>query len=126
MLREVTAIIRSGKWKATSEALREAGFLAMTRQRVYGRGRQKGLRYGSEPGSGGIPVLPKWMLTLVVEDAQVDAVLKAITEANRTGVIGDGKVFISSVAGALRLSDLEMGVEAVVQTLPNKPTEVLS
>ena len=75
MLRELTAIIRSNKWKATAEALRNAGFPALTRQRVYGRGRQKGLRYGTEPGAGGIPVLPKWMLTLVVEDEQVDAAL---------------------------------------------------
>lgn len=133
MLREVMAVIRSGKWKATSEALRQAGFLAMTRQRVYGRGRQKGLRYGQagspsagsgQAPSGGIPVLPKWMLTLVVEDAQVDALVQAITAANRTGEIGDGKIFISSIGGALRLSDLQQGAAALDQTLPK--TEVLS
>jgi nitrogen regulatory protein P-II 1 len=126
MLRELTAIIRSGKWKATSEALREAGFLAMTRQRVYGRGRQKGLRYGTEPNSGGIPVLPKWMLSLFVEDAQVDAAVQAICAANRTGVIGDGKIFISSVAGVTRLSDLQSGAAALDQTLPSIQSGVLS
>lgn len=124
MLREITVVIRSGKWKATSEALRQAGFLAMTRQRVYGRGRQKGLRYGTDPLSGGIPVLPKWMLTLFVEDAQVDAAVQAIVAANRTGVIGDGKVFISSVAGVTRLSDMQVGAAALDQTLPK--TEVHS
>jgi nitrogen regulatory protein PII 2 len=120
MLRELTAIIRSNKWKATAEALRNAGFPALTRQRVYGRGRQKGLRYGSEPGAGGIPVLPKWMLTLVVEDEQVDAALAAIVAANRSGEIGDGKIFVSKLGGALRLSDLVMNSDAVDVSLPVK------
>jgi nitrogen regulatory protein PII 2 len=120
MLRELTAIVRSNKWKATAEALRNAGFPAMTRQRVYGRGRQKGLRYGTEPGAGGIPVLPKWMLTLVVEDEQVDAALAALVAANRSGEIGDGKVFVGKLSGALRLSDLVMNSDAVDVTLPQK------
>jgi nitrogen regulatory protein PII 2 len=118
MLRELTAIIRSSKWKATTEALRAAGFVAMTRQRVYGRGRQKGLRYGTDPSAGGIPVLPKWMLTLVVEDAQVDAAIAAMVAANRTGEIGDGKIFVSNMGGALRLSDLEKDAAALDQKLP--------
>lgn len=113
MLREITAILRSNKWKATLEALRQAGFFALTRQRVYGRGRQKGLRYGVEPGAGGIPAFPKWMLTLVVEDADVDAAMAAIVAANRTGEIGDGKIFISTVSDALRLSTLERGADAL-------------
>ena len=118
MLRELTAIVRSNKWKATAEALRNAGFPALTRQRVYGRGRQKGLRYGSEPGAGGIPVLPKWMLTLVVEDGQVDRAIEALIAANRSGEIGDGKIFVSKIGGALRLSDLKTGIEALDVTLP--------
>jgi nitrogen regulatory protein PII 2 len=122
MLRELTAILRSNKWKATVEALREAGFPALTRQRVYGRGRQKGLRYSDEPGAGGIPVLPKWMLTLVVEDSQVDAALAAIVSANRTGEIGDGKIFVSRLGGALRLSDRQRDAAALDLALPGSPT----
>ena len=121
MLREVNAIIRSSKWKATSEALRGAGFLAMTRQRVYGRGRQKGLRYPSADGSlGGIPVLPKWMLSIVVEDADVDAVVEALMASNRSGEIGDGKIFITRMDGALRLSDMKRDAEALDMTLPQE------
>ena len=125
MLRELTAVIRSNKWKATAEALREAGFPALTRQRVYGRGRQKGLRYpstelraGSTSDSGGIPVLPKWMLTLVVEDSQVDRAMAALIAANRTGEIGDGKVFVSILGGALRLSDMQTDAGALDVSLP--------
>jgi len=114
MLREITAIIRANKWKPTAEALFDAGFPALTRQRVFGRGRQKGLRYSSDSGrTGGIAALPKWMLTLVVEDAQVDAALAAITKANRSGMIGDGKVFITRLERVLRLSDDAEGVAAL-------------
>lgn len=123
MLREVTAIVRSSKWKATAEALRDAGFVAMTRQRVYGRGRQKGLRYpsaGSGQAGAGIPVLPKWMLTLMVEDFQVDAAVAALVSANRTGEIGDGKIFISVLGNALRLSDRQEGAEALNTLLPQE------
>jgi nitrogen regulatory protein PII 2 len=120
MLRELTAIIRSSRWRATAEALRSAGFPALTRQRVYGRGRQKGLRYGTEPNSGGIPVLPKWMLTLWLEDAQVDAAIATIVSANRTGEIGDGKIFVSQVGGVLRLSDLKLNADALDLSLPEK------
>ncbi|HTB21834.1 MAG TPA: P-II family nitrogen regulator [bacterium] len=106
MLREITAIIRANRWKPTAEALWEAGFPALTRQRVFGRGRQKGLRYSGDPGSSsGIGVLPKWMLTLVVEDARVDAALAAICKANRSGMIGDGKIFITRLDQVTRLSD---------------------
>jgi nitrogen regulatory protein PII len=115
-LREITALIRSSRWTATLEALRQAGFVAVTRQRVYGRGRQRGLRYGLEDlgaAQPGIPVLPKWMLTLVLEDHDVDAAVAAIVAANRTGSIGDGKIFISRVGQALRLSTLELGARAL-------------
>ena len=126
MLRELTAIIRSNKWKATAEALRNAGFPALTRQRVYGRGRQKGLRYPSassgqvpgDTGFSGIPVLPKWMLTLVVEDSQIDKAMAALIAANRSGEIGDGKVFVTKLGGALRLSDMKTGADALDVKLP--------
>lgn len=114
MLREITAIIRANRWKPTVEALFDAGFPALTRQRVFGRGRQKGLRYSAGTGrQGGIAALPKWMLTLMVEDAQVDAALAAIIRANRSGMIGDGKVFITRLGQVLRLSDGAEGAEAL-------------
>ncbi|MES2200615.1 MAG: P-II family nitrogen regulator [candidate division FCPU426 bacterium] len=91
-MREICAVIRSGAWRRTLLALEAAGFGAVTRQRAYGRGKQGGLRYGDGPE--GIRLLPKWVLTLVVEDHDVEAAVAAIMTANRTGAIGDGKIFI--------------------------------
>jgi nitrogen regulatory protein PII 2 len=113
MLREITAIVRANKWKDTAEALYEAGFPAVTRQRVFGRGRQQGLKYSSDPTRGGIPLLPKWMFTLLLEDAQIDAALAAILKANQSGSIGDGKVFITRLDGVSRLRDGAEGTNAL-------------
>jgi nitrogen regulatory protein PII len=118
MLREIIAVVRAGKWKDTADALSAAGFPALTRQRVFGRGRQRGLRYSSDPSQGGIPVLPKWMLTLLVEDSQVDAALEAILQANRSGSIGDGKVFITRLDDVLRLNDGAAGSVALETDRP--------
>lgn len=104
MMKEITAIIRPSKWPETLQKLGEAGILGLTRQRIYGRGKQKGLRYSeAEGGLEGISFLPKWMVTLVVEDEQVDRILAAIISANRTGEIGDGKIFIGSLSEVVRV-----------------------
>lgn len=104
MIKEIIAVIRPGKWAETLVKLEEIGLAGFTRQRVYGRGKQKGLRYSSDgEETQGISFLPKWMVTIVVEDSKVDAVLEALMKANRTGDIGDGKVFISSVADSIRI-----------------------
>ncbi|MGH7442150.1 MAG: P-II family nitrogen regulator [bacterium] len=116
MLHEIVAVIRTNKWKPTAEALLTAGFPALTRQRVFGRGRQRGLRYaGSGFGSsaGGVAVLPKWMFTLLVEDERVDAALAALLSANRSGMIGDGKVFICPLGVVGRFSDGATGRAAL-------------
>jgi nitrogen regulatory protein PII len=104
MIKEIIAVIRPGKWPETLVQLEAIGVAGFTRQRVYGRGKQKGLRYSAEGEENrGISFLPKWMLTVVVEDAKVDAVVEAILRSNRTGGIGDGKVFICPVSGSIRV-----------------------
>ena len=111
MMKEVMAVIRPSRWTVTVEALNEAGFSAMTRQRAYGRGKQKGLRYG--PEGGGIQELPKWWVSLVVEDLEVERAVAAILKANRSGEIGDGKVFVCPVQEAVRIRTDESGVLAI-------------
>ena len=110
-IREITAIIRSGKWSDTARELRAAGFHAVTRQRALGRGKQKGL----SRGGGGVRVrlLPKWLLSLAVEEGQVEAAVEALIRANRTGEIGDGKIFVSPVGGVLRVRTEETGYPAL-------------
>ena len=104
MIKEIVAIIRAGKWPDTLVKLNEIGIVGFTRHRVYGRGKQRGLRYGAEGEENkGISFLPKWMVTVVVEDAKVDAVVEAIEKSNRTGEIGDGKIFVCPVSGSIRI-----------------------
>ncbi|HJT23131.1 MAG TPA: P-II family nitrogen regulator [bacterium] len=104
MIKEITAIIRTSKWAETLVKLEEIGVVGFTRQRIYGRGKQRGLRYGAEGEENrGISFLPKWMVTVVVEDSKVDVLLEALIKANRTGEIGDGKIFICSVTDSVRI-----------------------
>ncbi len=114
-MKEIIAIIRPRKWSDTLEKLSEAGFDAFTRQRAYGRGKQMGLRYhtaGNEPGEG-ITFLPKWMITLAVEDSQVPQVVDILQRVNRTGEIGDGRIFICPLSEAIRIRTDENGVQAI-------------
>ncbi len=103
MIKEIIAIIRTGKWAETLVKLEEIGIAGFTRQRVYGRGKQRGLRYSADGEDKGISFLPKWMVTIVVEDSKVDAVVAALIKANRTGEIGDGKIFICPVVESVRI-----------------------
>lgn len=108
---EITAIIRPEKWSATARELRQAGVMAMTRHRAMGRGRQKGLNQGE--GKISIRLLPKCWLMFVVKESQVEVALAALTRANRTGEIGDGKIFLSPVAETYRIRTEEVGYPAL-------------
>ena len=103
-MKEIMAVIRPGKWPETLVKLEEIGIAGFTRQRVYGRGKQRGLRYSSEADdSRGISFLPKWLVTLVVVDSKVDEVVEALMKCNRTGDIGDGKIFICPITDTIRI-----------------------
>ena len=115
-MKEIIAIVRSSKIKETKDALRKAGAKGYTSLRVYGRGRQRGLRYPSSTGEeDGIFMryLPKRLFSVVVEDHEKDAVVEAILRANSTGNYGDGKIFVLEVNDAWRISTDERGEEAV-------------
>jgi len=114
-MKEIIAVIRPRQWQSTLEKLSQAGFDAFTRQRAYGRGKQMGLRYQSadgEPGAG-ISFLPKWMVTMVVEDEQVGQVVDILQTANRTGEIGDGKIFVCPMNEVVRVRTNETGPLAI-------------
>jgi nitrogen regulatory protein PII len=114
MIKEITVVIRPGKWPETLLKLDEIGITGFTRLRVHGRGKQRGLRYSAdeEPGQG-ISFLPKWLVTIVVEDSKVDKVVEAFLKANRTGEIGDGKIFIGPVTGVTRVRTNETDEHAL-------------
>ena len=115
-MKEITAIIRPNLWQKTKAKLLEAGFTAFTVNRVYGRGRQKGLRYLSNSKAivEGIGFLPKRMLTLFVPETEVPRAVQVITECNQTGEIGDGKIFVCPLENVSRVRTGESGEGVLV------------
>ncbi len=91
----IKAIVRPERADAVLETLLEAGYSAVTKIPVFGRGKQRGLKVGEVH----YDELPKEMLLFVVPNADKDFVLKAVMEAARTGPghFGDGKVFVLPV-----------------------------
>jgi nitrogen regulatory protein PII 1 len=92
----IRAIVRPEKAGAVLEALLDAGFPAVTKMDVFGRGKQRGIRIGDVH----YDEIPKEMLILVVKDTDKDFVLETIINTARTetkGAFGDGKIFVSPV-----------------------------
>jgi nitrogen regulatory protein PII 1 len=92
-MKMVRAIVRPEKVENVVDSLDEAGFAALTKMEVIGRGKQKGIQleniYYDE--------IPKTMLIVVAEDEQTKKIVEIITESSFTGNFGDGKIFISPV-----------------------------
>jgi nitrogen regulatory protein P-II 1 len=109
----IKAIIKPHRQENVKEALTEVGVHGMTVTEVKGFGRQKGhteIYRGSEYT---VDFLPKIMIDIVVEDEVADKAVKAITEAAKTGKIGDGKVFVIPVEHAVRIRTDETGGKAL-------------
>src|SRR3989442_14472444 len=108
-MKKIEAIIKPFKVEDVKEALTEIGIEGMTVTEVKGFGRQKGhteIYRGSEYT---VDFLPKIKVEIVVTDASADPVLNAIIKAAKTGKIGDGKVFVSSIDEAVRIRTEEKG-----------------
>jgi nitrogen regulatory protein PII 1 len=95
-MKMIRAIIRPEKEDDVVLALEGAGFPAMTKAHVFGRGKQKGLQVGPVH----YDLLSKLFLLLVVNDDEVHKVMEVITDNSKTGFIGDGKIFVSEVEEA--------------------------
>ncbi len=112
-MKKIEAIIKPFKLEDVKSALAEIGIQGLTVSEVKGFGRQKGhteIYRGSEYA---VDFLPKIKIEIVLADAQVAAVVGAIVKAAKTGKIGDGKIFVSSVESVLRIRTGETGEQAV-------------
>ena len=112
-MKKIEAIIKPFKLEDVKEALSGIGVEGMTVSEVKGFGRQKGhteIYRGSEYT---VDFLPKLKLEVVLADANVQAAVDAIVKAAKTGKIGDGKVFVSSIENAVRIRTEETGEQAV-------------
>ena len=112
-MKKIEAIIKPFKLEDVKEALSGLGVEGMTVSEVKGFGRQKGhteIYRGSEYT---VDFLPKIKIEVVLADSQVNAAVDAIVKAAKTGKIGDGKVFVSSIENAIRIRTEETGEQAV-------------
>ena len=112
-MKKIDAIIKPFKLEDVKEALSSLGVEGMTVSEVKGFGRQKGhteIYRGSEYT---VDFLPKIKLEIVLADSMVASAVEAIVKAAKTGKIGDGKVFVSSIDNAIRIRTEETGEAAV-------------
>ena len=107
-MKMVKAIIKPERFEFVKKALEDKGFISMTITDVKGRGEQKGIKLEYRGGLMTVDFLPKIQLEIVVRDTDVDNLVATITEAARTGKIGDGKIFIIPVEKSIRIRTGEM------------------
>lgn len=102
-MKEVIAIVRPEKWRATQDAIYAVGIADFIHCHVKGRGKQRGLRRSARPlatGDGDVSLLPKRMVICFVPDEKTAELVQAIIRVNRTGNYGDGKIFVRPLLGA--------------------------
>jgi nitrogen regulatory protein P-II 1 len=112
-MKKVDAIIKPFKLDDVREALSAVGVTGMTATEVKGFGRQKGHTELYRGAEYVVDFLPKVKLELVVREDQVEACIEAISNAARTGKIGDGKIFVSPVEQVIRIRTAEEGEAAI-------------
>ena len=109
----VTAIIKPFKLDDVRESLSEIGVQGITVTEVKGFGRQKGHTELYRGAEYVVDFLPKVKIEVVVESGLTDNVVEAIMTAARTGRIGDGKIFVTDVADAIRIRTGDRGQDAI-------------
>lgn len=105
----IKAIVRPEKVSQVLKALFEAGYVAVTKMPVAGRGKQRGIKIGNIT----YDELPKEMIMMVIKDEDKDYAINAIMDAARTeggGAYGDGKIFVSPVEEAYTISSGKKGL----------------
>ena len=112
-MKKIEAVIRPFKLEDVKIALVNSGIVGMTVSEVRGFGRQKGQVERYRGSEFTVEFLQKLKVEVVVENDKVNSVIDAIAEAAKTGEIGDGKIFISSIDSVVRIRTGERDAEAL-------------
>ncbi len=112
-MKKIEAVIKPFKLDDVKDALHEVGVSGITVTEVKGFGRQKGHTELYRGAEYVIDFLPKVKVEIVVEDVLVENVIQAITQAARTGRIGDGKIFVVPIDEAVRIRTGDRGPDAI-------------
>ncbi|MGL6236174.1 MAG: P-II family nitrogen regulator [Segniliparus sp.] len=109
----VTAIVKPFTLEDVKTALEQSGVVGMTVSEVQGYGRQKGHTEVYRGAEYSVDFVPKVRVEVIVDDAAADQVAQVIVDAARTGKIGDGKVWITTVDSVVRVRTGERGTDAL-------------
>lgn len=112
-MKKIEAIVKPFKLDEVREALSDIGINGLTVTEVKGFGRQKGHTELYRGAEYVVDFLPKIKIEIVLGDDQVDATVEAIIKAARTGKIGDGKIFVTSVEQIVRIRTGETNEDAI-------------
>ena len=112
-MKKVEAIVRPEKLDDVCNALDRAGYPGIMITEIEGHGRQKGIKQQWRGEEFQVNFLPKMKVEIVVNDNEVDGIIRAISEAASTGSVGDGKIFVYTVDEAIRIRTREKGVRAL-------------
>jgi len=112
-MKKIEAIIRHFKLEEVKDALTEVGVQGMTVSEVRGFGRQKGHKEQYRGTEYTVDFLPKVKMEVVVADEDCDKVIETIQQTAHTGQIGDGKIFVISLEGMIRIRTGETGESAL-------------
>jgi nitrogen regulatory protein P-II 1 len=112
-MKKIEAIIQPHKLDDVKEAMKGIGVEGITVSEVRGHGRQKGHTETYRGHEYKVDLLPKVKLEMVVADAQLAAVMSAISTAARSGKIGDGKIFVSTIEDVMRIRNGDRGESAL-------------
>ena len=112
-MKKIEAIIKPFKLDDVRSALTEIGITGMTATEVKGFGRQKGHTELYRGAEYVVDFIPKVKLEIVLDDSRVEQCIETITQAARTGKIGDGKIFITDIENIIRIRTGEKGDEAI-------------
>ena len=112
-MKKIEAIIRPEKLDDVRKAIEAVGYPGITITEAEGHGKQKGVVQQWRGETYRVDFLPKVKLELVVGDADVERIIKAIIAAAKTGSVGDGKIFVSDVRDVIKIRTGERGEEAL-------------
>ena len=112
-MKKIEAVIKPFKLDEVREALSEVGVTGLTVTEVKGFGRQKGHTELYRGAEYVVDFLPKLKIDVIVDDATAEPAIEAIVKAARTGKIGDGKIFVSTVEQVIRIRTGETGEAAI-------------
>ncbi|MCG8430638.1 MAG: P-II family nitrogen regulator [Candidatus Omnitrophica bacterium] len=112
-MKKIEAVVRVEKLEEITDALERLGYPGMMVTHIEGHGRQKGLTEQFRGREYKVNFLPKIKIEIVIRDADVDKIMKAVCSIAQTGEIGDGKIFVYDIENVMRLRTGETGEGAI-------------